>query len=135
MLPSSSTGLIPFAGDVNHNVGVLSKAIYAQPEKTKGRIVTAVAETISVTQWAANLDKVAKRKDPNTSVTFVSCTLNDFQRVWGIRGLEVGWMIQYFDDDEGRGWSYTKDGQAVLTAADLGVADQLRSEQDVLEWF
>ncbi|KND89128.1 NmrA-like family domain-containing protein 1 [Tolypocladium ophioglossoides CBS 100239] len=115
--PGSPSTPILSIGSPLGNIGPFALAILRQPHKTlPGRFVLAhVEETTNgkmLQDWAEVTNKRA---------VFVQTSLDDFSNVWPIWGLEMGAMMEMWDELKERTWS-GEDG--ILTKDDLGVSTE-----------
>lgn len=135
ILPISPDVAFPLAGDEALNVGLFSKAIFSQPEKTIGRYVNGAAEILSAREWAKSLGKALKRRGKDTRVVFMESTLGEFEELWGALGTEIGLMFKYFNDYGEGSYGVGVEGNQVVTAQELGIAGLLRSSEDAAAQF
>lgn len=131
-LPCSPDAPIPFVGDETINIGIMVKAILAQPEKTLGRYVLGNAEVLSCKDWMRIFTGVLQGKGLELEVGYIECTLASFEAFWGHAGTEIGLMFKYFEDMGLEGYKNVGDGDPILTMNDLGIQGELRSTQQRL---
>ena len=119
---------VPFsiAGDESENVGIMVRAIFEQPDKSIGTWVSCESERISCRQWVACLGAAAKSQGVQKSVTFEECTIQSLEESWGILGNEIGQMMAYISETEGRAFENTS-GLPEINASHLGVQTELVS--------
>ena len=90
--------------------GVWTKAILEQPEKTHGKYVSLATEVLS---WQGYLDIWSEVTGKRTS--YIECSLDDFVKIWGIGGKELGMQLQW--------GSTVKDWMALAPLPHLGPED------------
>ena len=132
ILPCSPDGPVPFIGDETVNIGVIVKAIFAQPGKSLGRYVLGGPEIISCQEWTDSLTRALKRQGKDADVAFVECSMSAFERIWGPFGTEIGLMMTYFRDFGRQSFEADTGTQPALTAKDLGVEAEMRTSEDRL---
>ncbi|VUC23037.1 unnamed protein product [Clonostachys rosea] len=126
-----------FIGDEVINTGIYVRAILEQPEKTIGRVLEGVADTLSCTEWAAIFQKVQDKLGSGSKVSFKECSLKEYEEKWGEMGTEVGRMMTYFNEFGERSFTISTWGWPIVTAKDLGIKHDLRSTEETLlglEW-
>ena len=114
-------------GDPLSNIGPFVLAILKQPEKTlPGRSVIAHVEDTTIQQLLKDLETVA-----GDSFTYKQISLEDFSDLWPIWGVEIGMMLQMWDELRESSWSGE---DTILTKADLGLqATRFVSVKDALK--
>lgn len=123
-LPCPSDVPFSMAGDESHNVGIVVRAIFEQPTKSRGTWVACESERISCREWVACLETAARSQGANSSVTFEECTMRSIEDRWGILGNEIGQMMAYIGEVEERAFGNTS-GLPEISARQLGVQDDL----------
>ncbi|KAL1873627.1 hypothetical protein VTK73DRAFT_814 [Phialemonium thermophilum] len=135
ILPIDPDAVFPFIGDETFNTGLLAKAIFSQPDKTTGTYVNGTIEAVTGRRWASNLEKAAKAHGKDVRIVFLQSTLSGFEQLWGATGTEIGIMFQFWNDYSEHSYDISTAGRVVLTPRDLGVADQLRGNEDAMVQF
>lgn len=130
ILPASPDAVIPYAGEVSHNVGLAVKAVLDSPEKTIGA-------TISVATDSATYPEIVTLFEKVTGQTAIYSEVTDeaFEHLYGPlfgRELALGLRYhQYYPDDElpplGSG--------PLMTLEDLGVKDQAIGLEEAMQGF
>jgi hypothetical protein len=123
-LPCSPDVPFSIAGDESENVGTLVRAIFEQPEKSLGTWIACESERISCRQWVACLDAAAKSQGVQKSITFEECTMESIEESWGILGNEIGQMMAYISEAEGRAFDNTS-GLPEISARQLGIQAEM----------
>lgn len=100
-------------GDQNVNVGPFALAIATKPELTlPGKFVLATVETTTtgglLDDWSAVTGKETE---------YVQISLEEFNRLWPMWGLEMGAMLKFWEEAKEKSWS----GEEVITKEDLGL--------------
>ncbi|KAF4973794.1 hypothetical protein FSARC_20 [Fusarium sarcochroum] len=131
-LPCSADVRFPFAGDENVNVGLVVKAIIANPKFTLRRYVLGGSETMTCEDWAAALTRALRRQGKFVGAVYAQCTLAEYEQVWGQIGTEVGLMFAYFDHLGPRSFEMETGSEPLLYPKDLGIEEELKSTEDRL---
>jgi hypothetical protein len=106
-------------------------AILAKPEVSlPGKFVLAKTQTLTAGEvlqtWSAATGKQAE---------FVKVSLEDFDRVWPMWGMEMGIMLKFWDEAKEQSWSGE---EGILEAKDLGVRTEelvgLKEAFQGLDW-
>lgn len=127
MLPASPNAVVPFGGDVNHNIGVFVHAILKRPEVTLPAKYTLMAsDTFTLAEALSMWSKIAERP-----AALATVTLEGFQALWGPAGAEIGLQYLLHDVEPDFLKAYRKD--FVETEA-LGIRrNNLITHEQVLE--
>ncbi|KAI9770840.1 MAG: hypothetical protein M1839_003035 [Geoglossum umbratile] len=112
--PTAPTVPIISMGDTKANTGVFVRAILNQPELTLSKFVFAYAETLTVGQLLETWSDVTGKPS-----VFVQTSLEDFDRVWPVWGLEMGVMMKFWEEYGENAWS----GEEIVRKGDLGIKD------------
>ena len=125
MMPVSSKTVIPSAGDTSINVGVFTKAILEQSEKTFGKYVAVVVDTPTHAEfldyWAAVTGKKA---------VFMQVDGGDWCKAFGEAGEELYGNLVAFEENP----KWFSDNDPLL-AKDLGIEKDVVGSKDCLEKF
>ena len=99
MLPCAPDVRMPFTGDETINIGAIVKATLAQPDRTLGRSVLGASEAMSCQEWASSLTQAWKRLGrEHTDVTFVQCSLDACENLFGPLGTEIGNIFRFISE-------------------------------------
>ncbi|KAL3442799.1 hypothetical protein BJX65DRAFT_321076 [Aspergillus insuetus] len=112
--PVSGATPITTIGDQRKNVGVFVEAILRQPLLTLGRYVLAEVETLTNEALLQRWGKVTGK-----STVYIPSTLDAYNALFPAWGLEMGVMLQFWEDARERSWS--KAGVEVLQKEELGI--------------
>jgi hypothetical protein len=115
--PSTAISLL---GDQNSNVGPFVSAILAQPQKTLGRFVKASTETLTNGEVLQVWERATGK-----SAVYVQSTLEEFNTLWPMWGLEMGEMLKMWEALGASSWG----GEEVLTKEDLGITGLVGLEE------
>lgn len=125
LAPVPRSTVIPSAGDTKINVGIFTKAILAQPEKTHGKYVACVVDAITHDQvleyWSAATGKPA---------AFLHVDAGDWIKAFGPPGEELYLNLKAFEENP----EWYLDNSPLL-AADLGIEDQVVKTEAALKSF
>ena len=110
--PTSPSVPILTIGDTRSNTGIFVRAILNKPKLTLGKSVLAYAESLTVGQLLENWSAATGKPS-----VFVQTSLEDFGRVWPKWGLEMGSMMQFWEEAGDKSWS----GEEILRKEDLGI--------------
>ncbi|OAA64138.1 NAD(P)-binding domain protein [Akanthomyces lecanii RCEF 1005] len=123
LMPVPRTVMLPMAGDTAVNVGVFTKAILMQPEKTKGKYVGCIVETMTQEKllqcWSAATGK---------NVAYLQVDAGDWIKAFGPPGEETYLNLKAFEENE----SWYMDNNPLL-AKDLGIESEIVDTQAFLE--
>lgn len=123
MMPVSRGTVLPSAGDVGINVGVFTKAILEQPEKTLGKYAAVVADTPThdevLKYWMAATGKTA---------VFLQVDSNDWCKAFGEAAEELYLNLKAFEENDR--WAFDNDP---LSGKDLGIEKDLVGTKACLE--
>ncbi|KAJ5579865.1 uncharacterized protein N7459_005850 [Penicillium hispanicum] len=123
--PVPRTVVIPSAGDTRVNVGVFTKAILAQPEKTQGKYVACVADTLTQDQvlqyWSAATGKPA---------AFLQVEAGDWIKAYGSPGEEAYLNLKAFEENQ----EWYLDNSPLL-AKDLGIDQDIVNTEAAFKSF
>ena len=115
MLPVSRKTVIPSAGDVKVNTGLFTKAILEQPDKTLGKYVSVVADTLTneelLDYWSAATGKRA---------AFLQVNGDDWIKAFGVLAEELYPNLKAFEDNPR--WAFDNNP---LSGKDLGIEEDL----------
>lgn len=113
IVPSSPSGLLPLAGDLKTNCGVVVEGILKAGPKAFGKIAICVTDYVPFKEVVVEFEKV-------TGKAAVYCEIpdSDCGKLWGPFGLELAsqlrWGEHYSD------WQ-TFDAERVISLEELGV--------------
>lgn len=111
--PSSPNTPIAHIGDQTTNIGPFVLSIISQPTLTlPGKFVFACAETMTQEQTLEKWSKVTGKQ-----AVCVKVDLDDFEKLFGVLGREMGEMMIFWEEAGEKSWS----GEEVLMGKDLGV--------------
>jgi hypothetical protein len=123
MMPVSRRTLIPSAGDTSINVGVFTKPILEQPEKTLGKYAAVVTDTPTYSEvldyWTAATGKRA---------AFLQVNSDDWCKAFGEPGEEMYLNLKAFK--ENLKWAFDNNP---LSGKDLGIEKDLVGTKACLE--
>lgn len=123
MTPVSRGTVIPSAGDTSVNVGVFTKAILEQPEKTLGKYAAVVTDTPThdemLDYWMAATGKKA---------AFLEVNGNDWCKAFGEPGEELYLNLKAFEENPR--WAFDNNA---LSGKDLGIEKDLVGTKACLE--
>lgn len=123
--PVPRTVVLPSAGDTRVNVGVFTKAILAQPEKTQGKYVACVADAITQEQflqhWSAATGKPA---------AFLHVDAGDWIKAYGSPGEEAYLNLKAFEENP----QWYLDNSPLL-AKDLGIDNEIVNTEAAFKSF
>ena len=110
-------------GDERKNIGLVTRAILEQPDKTLGKWVIGQAFSSSCREWAVALNNVFKEdKLTDKEVAYVETTLEGYEAIWGVVGTEIGGMMKYLEEVDDA--FSNPGGDTVLFPKDLGVKQE-----------
>lgn len=135
VLPISAYAQFPFAGDESANVGTFVKAIFEHPEITISKRVVGAAEFLSAKAWTECLERALETRGKGSRIVFVEASLDEYEKLWGPMGLEIGLMFKYFEGVAKGKWK--KERGSLLFAKDLGIEGQMQLSETIaskLEW-
>lgn len=111
--PSSHSTPILGLGDQNINVGPFALAIVKKPELTlPGKFVLGSVESLTTGDLLKSWSEVT-----GNEAEYVQVTLEEFDRLWPMWGLEMGEMLKYWEEFGNKSWS----GEKLITKEDLGI--------------
>ena len=107
---------ILLSGDTRSNVGLFVSAILANPRVSlPGKFVVVTTQTLSagdvLKTWSAVTGKAAE---------YVKVSLEDFDRVWPMWGMEMGLMLKFWDEARDKSWSGE---EGIIGAKELGIKE------------
>jgi hypothetical protein len=125
--PTPPTTEIVAIGDQNANVGPFALAIAKKPELTlPGRFVLATTDTLTTGDLLTTWGDVTGKK-----TEYVEISLEDFDRLWPMWGHEMGFMLKFWEEFQGKCWT----GEEVITKEDLGMTAPLVDIKKALGTF
>jgi len=111
--PSSPSTPILGLGDQNINVGPFALAIVKKTELTlPGKFVLGSVESLTTGDLLKSWSEVT-----GNEAGYVQVTLEEFDRLWPMWGLEMGEMLKYWEEFGNKSWS----GEKLITKEDLGI--------------
>jgi len=110
--PTSPDVPILTIGDTKANTGIFVRAILNQPKLTSSKTVLAYAESLTIGQLLENWSAATGKPS-----VFVQTSLEDYDRVWPMWGLEMGMMMKFWEEAGDKSWS----GEEILVKEDLGI--------------
>lgn len=112
--PAAPSTPIKSIGSPSANIGTFALAIFNQPAKTlNGKFVAAYVEETTAGQMLKNWSEVTGKK-----ATYAQVSLEDFNAVWPMWGMEMGVMMKMWDEVKEKSWSGE---EGILTKEDLGL--------------
>ncbi|KAJ5116630.1 hypothetical protein N7456_000978 [Penicillium angulare] len=133
LLPASPTAVMPFCGEVTHNVGVVVEAILAAPEKTIGRTVALTTDHATFTEAAALFEKVTGQTAVYSEVSDAS-----FEHLYGPlfgRELVLGLRFHEKYPSEDLNDLPALGTGSIMTLEELGVRDRVIGLEDAMKVF
>lgn len=115
LTPVSRKAVIPSAGDTTVNVGVFTKAILEQPEKTLGRYAAVVADTPTHEELLGYWSEVTGKH-----AAFLEANGEDWVKAFGTFGEELYLNLKVFEENPQ--WAFDN---SPLSGKDLGIESQL----------
>lgn len=127
MLPAKPDAIVPFGGDIEHNIGVFVKAILDHPERSLPAKYTLCATDNFTLAEALDLwSNVAERP-----AALATVTLDGFANVWGAPGREIGLQYVMHDKEPDFLKAYRED---FVEMEELGIRrEDLVTHEQVLE--
>ncbi|KAK3392424.1 hypothetical protein B0T20DRAFT_55862 [Sordaria brevicollis] len=116
LLPGSPDTLLPYAGDLEHNVGVIVEAIINSGPKTYGKLAVLVTEYVRWTEAYAAVEELF----PGKRIVISKIDRDQFIKLWGEWGVEIGDQMAW--NDEFTDWK-TLAGERFLGFEELGIKD------------
>ncbi|KAH8907341.1 NAD(P)-binding protein [Coniochaeta sp. PMI_546] len=117
VLPSKPGGILPVAGDLETNAGIIIEALFEKGSAAFGKIAILITEYLPLTEVVAEWSKVTGRR-----AAYAEVTDQAMGTVWGEFGLEAAsqlrWSEQYPD------WHSFEPGR-LISVEELGVKDKL----------
>jgi hypothetical protein len=125
LLPAPAKTLIYSVGDQRVNVGIVVRGILANPAKTLGgKYVFANQETMTSEEYLNLWSKVTGKP-----AQYVQVAAEDYEKMYGTWGEEMGVMQQFWGAMGDKSWS----GPELVQPEDLGVKDELMTTEDALK--
>ncbi|KAJ5261347.1 hypothetical protein N7478_011942 [Penicillium angulare] len=133
LLPASPTAVMPFSGEITHNIGVVVDAILAAPEKTIGRTVPLHTDHATFTEVVALFEKV-------TGQTAVYSEVSDesFEHLYGPlfgRELVLGLRFHEKYPSEDLNDLPPLGTGTLMTLEELGVGDRVIGLEGAMKGF
>lgn len=127
MLPAASNAIVPFGGDINHNIGVFVKAILDHPEiSLPAKYTLCATDTFTLAEALEVWSEVAERP-----AALATVTLDGFANLWGAPGREIGLQYVMHDKEPDFLKAYRKD---FVEMAQLGIRmEDLVTHRQVLD--
>lgn len=123
MLPVSRRAVIPSAGDCSINVGVFTKAILEQPEKTHAKYVAVVVDTPTHDEMLQYWSEATGKR-----AAFLQVNGDDWCKAFGGVGEELYLNLKAFEENPR--WAFDNDP---LLGKDLGIEKDLVGTKSCLE--
>lgn len=109
-------------------MGLYVAAILKKPQvSTPAKVALVQSECISIAEMLAVWSEVTGRR-----ATFLQCSVEEYEQLWGVYGKEIGVMFRLFDSLENAEWSAKHEGE-LISAKDLGIEGKLIGLKEALE--
>lgn len=115
-LPGNHDTKIPYAGDLEHNVGVIVEGIVNSGLKAYGKVAVLVTEYFT---WAEGY-KAIEKLFPEKRIALTKADREQFIKLWGEWGIEIADQMAW--NDEFTDWKALA-GERFLGAGELGIKD------------
>lgn len=111
ILPTSPDAKVLNAGDLSVNPGIWVRQIIASGTKACGKNVNLALEKLTFQEMIDIWSEVTGKKG-----TIITCTLEDYKKVWGVGGYEFGLQLKFGEMCDP--WAETED---FVTPEELGI--------------
>lgn len=123
--PSKPNALLPVAGDVDHNTGVMVEGILNAGPKAYGKIAIEITEYMTFTDMAKLWEKATGKH-----ASFLEVTDEEYRREWGVAGEELAAQLRW--SEAYPYWDKIVPGE-VISLDELGVKNKLVGVEPVLK--
>jgi hypothetical protein len=124
VLPSKPTGILPIAGDLETNAGIVIEALFENGAATFGKVAILITDYLPMTQVVSEWARVTGKR-----AAFAELTDEAVATVWGEFGLEMA--AQYRWSEEYPDW-HSFEPQRLVTMEELGIKDKLIGFKEAL---
>ncbi|CCC05615.1 unnamed protein product [Sordaria macrospora k-hell] len=115
-LPGSPDTLIPYAGDLEHNVGVVVEAIINSGSKAYGKIAVLATDYLTWAEGYAAIEKLF----PEKRIALSKIDREQFIKLWGEWGVEIADQMAW--NDEFTDWKALA-GERFFGLEELGIKE------------
>ncbi|CAH0025889.1 unnamed protein product [Clonostachys rhizophaga] len=123
--PSKEDAVLPIAGDVQHNVGVVVEAILEAGAKAFNKVAIVITDYIKISDAVRVWESVS-----GSRAVYVGVPDSTIETIWGVGGLEIAAQLRW--SEEFPDWHRIEPGH-VISLEELGVASRLRGFKQALE--
>ncbi|KAF2121230.1 hypothetical protein BDV96DRAFT_206571 [Lophiotrema nucula] len=114
ILPTPSTATIPITGDMTITPGTWVRQILANGSKTFGKYAIVASEILTFGELLEIWSQVSGREG-----AYLETTLDDFAKVWGVAGAEMGAQLKFGEVITDWGTNYP----GLISKEDLGITE------------
>lgn len=117
VLPSKLDAILPIAGDLETNGGLIVEALFEKGNPAFGKVAIAITEYLPMTEVVAEWSKVTGKR-----AAFAEVTDQGMASIWGEFGYEVASQLRW--SEEYPDW-HSFEPERTISLEDLGVKDKL----------
>ncbi|CAG9939668.1 unnamed protein product [Clonostachys rosea f. rosea IK726] len=123
--PSKEDAILPIAGDVQHNVGVVVEGILEAGAKAFNKVAIVITDYIKISDAVRVWESVS-----GSRAVYVGVPDSTIETIWGVGGLEIAAQLRW--SEEFPDWHRVEPGH-VISLEELGVVSRLRGFKQALE--
>ncbi|VUC28675.1 unnamed protein product [Clonostachys rosea] len=125
MQPSKEDAILPIAGDVEHNVGVVVEGILEAGAKSFNKVAIVITDYLKMTDVVRVWESVS-----GSRAAYVGVPDSTVETIYGVGGLEIASQLRW--SEEFPDWHRVEPGH-VISLEELGLASKLRNFKQALE--
>lgn len=123
--PSKEDAVLPIAGDVEHNVGVVVEGILEDGPRSFGRIAIIITDYLKLSEVVKVWESVTGKRG-----VYIEVSDKTTEKIWGVGGLEIASQLRW--SEEFPDW-HKLEPERVISLEGLGVRDKVRNFKQALE--
>lgn len=125
MQPSKPNAVLPVAGDVNYNTGVMVEAILDAGKKSYGKVAIEVTEYMTFADMAKLWEKATGKH-----ASFLEVSDEEYKQEWGLAGEELAAQFRF--SEKHPYWDKFAPGE-IIGLDELGVKNKLIGAEPMLK--
>ncbi|KAI8715909.1 NmrA domain-containing protein [Fusarium sp. LHS14.1] len=123
--PSKEDAVLPIAGDVQHNVGVVVEGILEDGPRSFGRIAIIITDYLKLSEVVKVWESVTGKRG-----VYIEVSDKTTEKIWGVGGLEIASQLRW--GEEFPDW-HKLEPERVISLEGLGVQGKVRNFKQALE--
>ncbi|RTE84554.1 hypothetical protein BHE90_000859 [Fusarium euwallaceae] len=123
--PSKEDAVLPIAGDVQHNVGVVVEGILEAGPRAFGKIAIVVTDYLKLSDVVKVWESVTGKRG-----VYIEVSDKTTEKIWGVGGLEIASQLRW--SEEFPNW-HKLEPEHIITLEGLGVQGKVRHLKQALE--